>query len=493
MILESTEQKSEQSSLPETIRSNGSNSWWAEPRWVQLLSDVFALTMSFFLYQLVRQWVIVDATFTRYSAADVTLVCIVTCSYWVLVLWFGGLYKNYYARSPFEEFFAVLRYTFFGSALFFVFIFLSSSEQFQRSPRFIFFVYWIITAVLMVCGRYVARRIQRYMREKGIVRVPTILLGTASRVGELFKYAVEEKVWGYLVVGGVIVNRENEMFSPPSRMKLLGDSSSLIKILELYRPKEVLISVANVNHSELLQITTRCIDSGARVKIVPDLYEIFSGQARTQQIHGTPLIEVSPELMQPWEIFVKRFLDITISVIVLLGGLPVWLLTALVVKLSSNGPVFFIQQRVGRNGVVFPMYKYRSMVTDRDREPSWTSRNDPRVTPLGRFLRKSHLDEIPQLLNVLYGQMSLVGPRPEVPHFVNKYSAILPYYKRRLKVRPGITGWWQVKSKSNDESLEEIEQRLRYDFFYIENISFKLDLEILVRTIFVMMKGHGKA
>jgi lipopolysaccharide/colanic/teichoic acid biosynthesis glycosyltransferase len=133
------------------------------------------------------------------------------------------------------------------------------------------------------------------------------------------------------------------------------------------------------------------------------------------------------------------------------------------------------------------------MYVDDRRGQTWTSADDPRVTPFGRFIRRTHLDEIPQFWNVLRGEMSLVGPRPEQPQFVEKFSDMMPYYRRRLKVRPGITGWWQVKAKSNPESREEIESRLRYDFFYIENISFMLDIEILVRTVFVMLQGHGRA
>ncbi|RPI67225.1 MAG: exopolysaccharide biosynthesis polyprenyl glycosylphosphotransferase, partial [Ignavibacteriae bacterium] len=188
-----------------------------------------------------------------------------------------------------------------------------------------------------------------------------------------------------------------------------------------------------------------------------------------------------------------RTLDLFVSVTVLLVGLPVWLLLAAIVKLTSSGPVFFRQPRVGRNGQVFKMVKFRSMYSDDKRGPTWTASNDPRVTPIGRFIRKTHLDEIPQLWNVLVGEMSLVGPRPEQPYYVEKFTEMLPYYRRRHKVRPGITGWWQVKARSNPESLQEIETRLRYDFFYIENISFKLDVEILVRTIFVMLQGHGRA
>jgi exopolysaccharide biosynthesis polyprenyl glycosylphosphotransferase len=259
------------------------------------------------------------------------------------------------------------------------------------------------------------------------------------------------------------------------------------------RPREVIVTMDHTDHDALLKVTAQAADEGCLVKIVPDLYEIFSGQARTQQIYGSPLIEVSPELMQPWEEFAKRTLDITVSALVLGLGSPIWLLVALAVKLSSKGPIFFLQDRVGRGGHVYRMAKFRSMVVDAKRGQTWTAENDPRVTRVGRFIRKTHLDEIPQFWNVLKGEMSIVGPRPEQPLYVEKFTQMLPYYRRRLKVRPGITGWWQVKAKSNPESLEEIQQRLRYDFFYIENMSFKLDLEIMVRTVFVMLRGHGQA
>jgi exopolysaccharide biosynthesis polyprenyl glycosylphosphotransferase len=309
-----------------------------------------------------------------------------------------------------------------------------------------------------------------------------------DRIRRLLEDLRRERAWGY-AIRGVVAEHAEELDGIP----YLSPLPELERALDEVKPAEMIVTLEHTNHDELLRTVAIGANAGCKVKIVPDMYEIVSGQARTQQMYGSPLIHVNPELMQPWEEAAKRLLDITVSLWVLVIGMPAWLLVALGVRLSSPGPVIFTQMRVGRNGHLFRMSKFRSMYVDDRRGQTWTSADDPRVTPFGRFIRRTHLDEIPQFWNVLRGEMSLVGPRPEQPQFVEKFSDMMPYYRRRLKVRPGITGWWQVKAKSNPESREEIESRLRYDFFYIENISFMLDIEILVRTVFVMLQGHGRA
>jgi exopolysaccharide biosynthesis polyprenyl glycosylphosphotransferase len=250
----------------------------------------------------------------------------------------------------------------------------------------------------------------------------------------------------------------------------------------------------HTDHRWLLDIVMQCRELGISVKIQPDLYEIFTGQARLLAIHGMPLIDINPELLKTWERVVKRIFDIVFSAIVLLLGLPFLLITAILVKLDSKGPIFFSQIRVGKNGKIFTMYKFRSMITDAEAEgPRWASVNDPRVTRLGRFLRKSHLDEIPQFWNVLKGEMSLVGPRPERPFFVEKFKKDVPYYLRRLVIRPGLTGWNQVHYRDYEETLEEITNRLKHDFYYIENMSLQLDVEIIIRTVIRVFRGQGQA
>lgn len=460
------------------------------PRSMQIGADLVAFTISFFVYQWLRTSLFGDEV-RAFSAAQNLMASGIMSAYWFITFWLGGLYKDMYVRSPFDEFFTVIRQTFFGSAVFFLLIYVSSSPSYQQNPRLVFVLYWMLLTLLSGSGRAIARSLQRRLRERGVIRIPAIVLGTVDRTRDLLADLAKERAWGYDVLGAVVPGEAS--VAAVDGVPVLGTLGHLTTILERVRPTEVLISIEHSDHAELLRIVSECADSGSRVKIVPDMYEIVSGQARTHQIYGAPLIDVNPELMQPWEAFAKRALDITVSAGVLLFGLPVWLLVAAAVKFTSKGPIFFMQERVGRHGSVFRMAKFRSMYANDRRGPTWTKENDPRVTPIGRFIRKTHLDEIPQLWNVLRGEMSLVGPRPEQPFYVEKFTKMLPYYRRRHKVRPGITGWWQVKARSNPESREEIENRLRYDFFYIENISFKLDLEILVRTVFVMLRGHGRA
>jgi exopolysaccharide biosynthesis polyprenyl glycosylphosphotransferase len=196
--------------------------------------------------------------------------------------------------------------------------------------------------------------------------------------------------------------------------------------------------------------------------------------------------------MPEWEKKVKRALDLLFSFFALLITLPVTSVIAALIKIESEGPIIFKQKRTGQNGKEFNVYKFRSMVNDAEKlsGPVWSTKDDPRITKIGKFIRKVRIDEIPQMLDVLKGEMSLVGPRPERPYFVEKLSKEIPLYKRRLKVRPGVTGWAQVKHKY-DETLEDVNTKLRYDLFYIENMSLRMDFKILFRTIFVVLFGKG--
>ncbi|HEX5316428.1 MAG TPA: exopolysaccharide biosynthesis polyprenyl glycosylphosphotransferase, partial [Candidatus Kapabacteria bacterium] len=221
---------------------------------------------------------------------------------------------------------------------------------------------------------------------------------------------------------------------------------------------------------------------------------IVSGQARAREIYGFPLIDVNPVLLRPWEEAAKRTIDLSISLLLIILGSPIILGTALAVKFSSKGPIIYSQERIGREGKRFRIYKFRSMLVDAEQGgPQWASKNDPRVTPVGRFIRKSHLDELPQLWNVLRGDMSLVGPRPERDFFVQQLIQEIPYYNRRHRVRPGVTGLYQAMVDKYDENIDDVKQRVKYDLMYIESMSFRLDLKILFRTGYMMFRGKGQA
>jgi exopolysaccharide biosynthesis polyprenyl glycosylphosphotransferase len=331
-----------------------------------------------------------------------------------------------------------------------------------------------------------------------VLTIPTLVVGSADRVNALVEHVHSEPAWGY-VVHGCIIDSEDEAVnshenSTSVSVTVLGTLAQLETVLQRTKPEAMLLGLSSTDHDRMLDVLSCAGQCGVSVKIEPDLYEIVTGQVRTLQIYGSPFIEVHPELLKPWQAAVKRLTDIILGASVLLLGMPVWVLIGVIVRLESRGPAFFSQKRIGRNGVVFTMHKFRSMVQDAEKDgQQWTKVGDPRVTRFGYFLRKTHLDEIPQMWNILKGDMSLVGPRPEQPKYVEYFSTHIPYYNRRHKVRPGLTGWWQIKYTTYDESLEEIKNRIRYDFFYIENMSLRLDVEILVRTVVLMFRGHGQA
>jgi exopolysaccharide biosynthesis polyprenyl glycosylphosphotransferase len=362
------------------------------------------------------------------------------------------------------------------------------------STRQLFLIYFALITFNVALGRFIIKRFQKYLRQKKILYIPSVIIGSKDKAFELYQKTLNSPSWGYKVLGFISLENNGKVDTDKTnKLPYLGDISKLDELLDDVMPQEVLITTDAPNRQFMLKIASLCADKNIVVKIVPDLYDIFMGQVRTLPVYGIPLIEISTQIMKPWERIIKRIIDLIFSLLVLILGIPLWILIAIIIKLESKGPVLYKQERVGRNGKIFKMYKFRSMVQDAEKHgPQWAKVNDPRVTKFGYFLRKSHLDEIPQFLNVLKGEMSIVGPRPERPVFVEKFSSLIPYYKRRLIVRPGITGWWQVNYTSYVESVEEIENRLKDDFYYIENLSLKLDIEIIIRTIYLMIKGHGQ-
>jgi exopolysaccharide biosynthesis polyprenyl glycosylphosphotransferase len=300
---------------------------------------------------------------------------------------------------------------------------------------------------------------------------------------------------GYEVVGFVSTNdrlKRNDAKTNLKHRPLLGSIGELPSIIERHHVQQVLIGLDSAQHDQLLDVISFCNGHDVRMKILPDLYNIVSGQARINSIFGQELMEVHPQIMKPWEEVAKRTVDLVVSAIVLLVTLPFLFLIGLAVLVDSRRPILYRQDRVGKNGRQFNMLKFRSMLQDAEEQsgPTWAEKDDPRATKVGRFLRRTHLDEVPQFYNVLVGDMSLVGPRPERKYFSDQFAKEIPLYRHRLRVRPGITGWAQIKYQY-DQSIDDVKSKLRQDLFYIENMSWQLDLKILLNTLYVMVRGKG--
>ncbi|MFN3306770.1 MAG: sugar transferase [Candidatus Kapaibacteriota bacterium] len=457
------------------------------PIFFELAFDILAILISYIIHYYIRFESGLFESDLHPSFADVFFTGLIILAYWLIAFFFAGLYRNWFVRSPFDEFLAVIKTSFFFNFLLFFFVFLDSSSR----PRLLFLIYFVDITFFVLLGRFIARRLQKYLRQKKLIQIPVVILGTRAEAFELLKKVQTQREWGYDVKAIVLLN--NNIESKAQNIEIYP-FEKFEEVLGRIRPAELFIAIDKPDHEMILDIANKCAESQIIVKIVPDLYDVLTGLVKTFPLYSIPLIEISTQLLRPWEAFLKRAIDILVSSIVLIFGLPIWILVAILIKLDSKGPVLYKQERVGKNGKIFICYKFRSMHVDAEKTgPRTTVLNDPRVTRVGYFLRKTHIDEVPQFWNVLKGEMSLVGPRPERPVFIESYSNMVPLFKRRLVVRPGITGWNQVKSPLFETNVEHLRNRLKDDFYYIENMSLKLDIEILLRTIYLVLRGRGQA
>jgi exopolysaccharide biosynthesis polyprenyl glycosylphosphotransferase len=412
--------------------------------------------------------------------------------YWFIIFFFVGMYRTWFAASRFDELSTLVKASFAGIFILFFLIFLDDYLHGVASAnRILIFIYWGLFLLLVGAGRLFIRSFQRRLLINGIGRKNALIVGFNSKANEVHDEILNHKALGLDIKGYVCVNGGNST-REYKNVQVLGSVNDIEKIIDDSNAKEIIIALEKEDHDILVSLISRCDQKNVGLKIVPDLYEILSGQAKTSQIYGLPLIDIMPQLMPEWEKKLKRLFDLIISFLILIITSPLWIIVAAAIKIDSKGPVLFKQERCGQNGKIFTILKFRSMVSDAEKMsgPVWSQKDDPRITRVGRVIRRLRIDEIPQMFNVLKGEMSFVGPRPERPFFVEKLAQELPYYKRRLRVRPGITGWAQVKHKY-DETIEDVKVKLRYDLFYIENMSLRMDFKIILRTIYVVLFGKG--
>jgi exopolysaccharide biosynthesis polyprenyl glycosylphosphotransferase len=456
-----------------------------------LLFDLLAINLAWVVHYYLR----VESGIIPYTLRpDFLIPMLVISIFWFLVLWFFGLYRPWYAKSRVDELSNVVKAVSVGAVLIFFMIFLDDETRGGApvSSRLLIIGYWFALIVFVGTGRMVVRTVQHKLLERGVGHRRTVIVGDTKRARELLNLVQKHPALGYSVIG-LVTHKSSAGTVGDNGVPVLGTFSKLPKIIHEHKIQEVLIALEGKNQEKIVSIIDSCNGIPVGLKILPDMYHIVGGQVRTNQIYGVPLIEVMPRTMQPWEESLKRSIDIAVSSIILFIGLPLWFMIGIAIRLDTPGPVLYKQERVGKDGKIFNIYKFRSMLQDAEKlsGPTWADKKDPRITRVGAIIRRLHLDEIPQFINVLNGSMSLIGPRPERPFFVEQFNKQIPLYSRRHAVRPGISGWAQVKHKY-DETLEDVKTKLQYDLYYIENMSLRMDLKILLMTIYrvLLVKGH---
>ncbi|MCB0734412.1 MAG: sugar transferase [Flavobacteriales bacterium] len=409
---------------------------------------------------------------------------------WVFAYLLYGQYRDVLRKSRLKELGQILFVSFFGTlAIFFVLILDDEVRDYHRyyhSFMVLFLTHFGLTEFFRFT---LTTRIGSRIKQRKI-GFNTVLIGSDEKALELYQELENARhSEGYAFVGYVRVNGDPGILKS---LPCLGTYSELPEIIANHQVEEALLALETTDHGKINKIIDRLNGTGVTIKITPDMYDILSGSVRINNILGALLIQISPYDMPDWQRSVKRLMDISVSALALILGMPLYLLIALAVRMDSDGPIFFRQERVGLVGQPFWIYKFRSMYTDSEaRGPQLSSKEDPRITKVGRFLRKSRLDELPQFWNVMKGDMSLVGPRPERQFFIDQLMERAPYYKRLHRVKPGITSWGQVKF-GYAENIDEMIQRMKYDILYIENMSIILDLKILIYTVLIVFQGRGK-
>ena len=449
-----------------------------------VVSDIISINLAWAAYYYIR----IESGWIPYANPTSFLIpLVVIYLYWIVVFSFSGLYQHWFIRSRFDEFSSVIKSVTIGCFVLFFVIFLDDAMTNSHViSRFLILIYWSLMIIMVGAGRILIRGFQMSLLEKGIGQRNTAVIGSGQRAKYLYNIVSKFPQLGYKILGFISLEKSKD------NEDVLGELRNISGIVKEREISEAIIALEQNEKEKLMEVLRFCSDLKINLKILPDTYEIVSGMVKTNQIYGVPLIEVMPGLMSYGAKLFKRIMDVAISSFLLMLFSPFLIISFLLIKITSKGGIFYKQTRVGKGGKLFTMYKLRTMYENAEEYgPEWAGENDPRITGIGRILRKTYFDELPQMFNVLKNEMTLVGPRPERPHFVEILKNEIPYYYKRLNLKPGITGWAQIKHKY-DSSLDDVRVKLQYDFYYIENMSLKLDFKIIINTIIVVifMKGH---
>lgn len=405
-------------------------------------------------------------------------ICLPWCALWLCINLFS-LYTPKRVQGRRLELWNIVKANTVGIALILGVLYLIKMIDFSR---WMLFYFYVLNVILETIARNLIRYFLRDIRRKGYNLKHIVLVGYSRAAEEYIDRILENPQWGYKIRG--ILDDNIEAGTEYRGIKVIGRIDNLMVILPENRLDEIAITLGLSEYSRLEEIVNLCEKSGVHTKFIPDYNRVIPTKPYTEDILGLPVINIRHvPLTNTFYAAIKRAMDIVGAICAIILFSPVMLFSAIMIKLTSPGPLIFKQERVGLHNRTFMMYKFRSMdVQAPDKEKTkWTVKDDPRVTNFGKFMRKTSIDELPQLFNILKGEMSLVGPRPERPFFVEKFKEEIPRYMIKHQVRPGMTGWAQVNGYRGNTSIKK---RIEYDLYYIENWTLGLDIKILFLTVF---------
>lgn len=411
---------------------------------------------------------------------------------WVFLYLLAGSYRKVYFKSRVRELGETFLVTLVGSVVLFFATILNDTISSYRT----YYDYFLVLFTIQFCLTYVGRLVITTVTARRIhnrkIGYNTLIIGSHDNACDIYKEIENQELpTGSTIVGFVNVYDWSE-FKLAKYTPHLGYYKDVEKVIKDNDIEEVIIAIERSETKMIDNILLLLETINVKIKIIPVMHDLVFGTIKQEGIWHAPLIEISPEPMPVWQAVTKRLFDIVASVMVIVILSPVYIFTAIMVKCSSPGPVFYRQERIGKHGKPFNMLKFRSMyVNAEDMGPQLSKDDDPRITRWGRFMRKVRLDEIPQFFTVLGGKMSIVGYRPERQYYIDKIVEKAPHYRMLLKIKPGITSWGEVKY-GYASTVDEMVERLKYDILYIENMNLAVDVKILIYTVLIVVQGRGK-
>jgi exopolysaccharide biosynthesis polyprenyl glycosylphosphotransferase len=454
-----------------------------------LVIDYITAVIAWVLFFYFRKTHIEFSSFIRDKQFYLGIICIPF--FWILLYSLQGTYSQVKRLYRIQ----IIQLTIFGTTigvltLFFLLLLddvIPSHQSYYKSLLALFLIHFGITLIPRFL--FISRQVKKIQERKDGFN--TILIGGNEKALQIFneleqlENSIGAKFIGYIRIKDTDTRLDN-------KLHCLGKLDDLPQILEKNAIEEVIIAIESNEHEILSKLIASIQGKGVRIKIIPDMYDFLSGSLKLNNLFGALLLEIPSDEMPPWQNSMKRLLDISISLLSILLLIPFYVLIAILIKQNSKGPIFFLQERIGKNGTPFKIIKFRTMFVNAESNgPQLSSTNDSRITPIGKFLRKTRIDEFPQFMNVLKGDMSLVGPRPERQFYINQIVEKEPHYLQLTSVRPGITSWGQVKF-GYAENVNEMIRRMKYDLLYLKNRSLSLDFKIMFYTLITILKAKGK-